>query len=167
MVLLPILRYPDPRLHRKARPVMVVDDTIRRLAQDMLETMYAAEGIGLAATQVDQWWHVVVVDISKDRSQPHVLINPRILQSSGSREHEEGCLSVPGIYDKVVRADGVVVAALDLQGKAFELDASGLLATCLQHEIDHLHGKVFVDYLSPLKQNRIKNKLRKRARDTF
>ncbi len=167
MALLSILRYPDPRLYRPARPVEMVDEGIRQLVKDMLETMYAAEGIGLAAVQVNVPLSVIVIDVSKDRSQQKVFINPVQLSASGHREHEEGCLSVPGIYDRVVRADSVMVEAMNLEGESFRFEGDGLLATCLQHEMDHLLGKVFVDYLSPLKRNRIKAKLRKRARETF
>lgn len=167
MALLPILRYPDARLYKKARPVTDINRSIKQLVDDMLETMYAAEGIGLAAIQVNVPWRVVVIDLSKNRSAPRIFINPVLLTSEGSREHEEGCLSVPGIYEKLIRADRITVQALDQEGNGFTLETEGLLATCLQHEIDHLDGKVFVDYLSPLKQGRIKTKLRKRARDTF
>ena len=167
MALLPILRYPDTRLYKKAKPVREVDERIRRLVQDMIETMKAAVGIGLAATQVDVHLRVIVLDISKEQNNPEVFINPRLIQQEGQREHEEGCLSVPGIYDKVTRADRVVVEAWDLEGNTFVRTAEGLMATCLQHEMDHLEGKVFVDYLSVLKQNRIKAKLRKRLRETL
>ena len=167
MALLPILRYPDPRLYKKARHVDAFDQSVKRLVDDMLETMYAAEGIGLAAIQVNAPLRIVVIDLSKNRSDPRVFINPVLVDSVGTREHEEGCLSVPGIYDKVTRADGITVQAQDMEGQPFTLETDGLLATCLQHEMDHLEGKVFVDYLSALKQSRIKNKLRKRARDTF
>ncbi|MCK9282982.1 MAG: peptide deformylase [Rhodocyclaceae bacterium] len=166
MALLPILRYPDPRLHKKAAPVAEVDPTIRKLVADMAETMYAAPGIGLAATQVDQHKQVIVIDVSEDKSQLLVFINPEILSRSGECEGEEGCLSVPGIYETVRRAAQVRVRALDTQGKRFEMDADGLLAVCIQHEIDHLQGKVFVEYLSQLKQGRIKSKLAKQARIT-
>lgn len=166
MALLPILRYPDPRLHKKAAPVAHVDDAIRRLAADMAETMYAAPGIGLAATQVDRHIRLVVIDASEDKSQLLTLINPEILERSGECEGEEGCLSVPGIYETVKRSAQVKVRALGLDGAAFELEAEGLLAVCIQHEIDHLEGKVFVEYLSQLKQTRIRNKLAKQARIT-
>ena len=166
MALLPVLRYPDPRLHRKATPVEVVDDGIRRLAADMAETMYAAPGIGLAATQVDVHKQLIVIDVSEDKSALLTLVNPKIVWHDGETECEEGCLSVPGIYEKVRRAGQVRVQALDLQGKPFEVTADGLLAICLQHEIDHLQGKVFVEYLSQLKQTRIKTKLAKQARIT-
>ena len=166
MALLPILHYPDPRLKKRAEPVTEVDESIRRLAADMAETMYAAPGIGLAATQVDVHKRVIVIDVSEDRSGLMVLINPEILEKDGECVSEEGCLSVPGIYDKVTRAERVKVRALNLQGEQIEFEAEGLLAVCIQHEIDHLNGKVFVEYLSPLKQSRIKAKLVKRARMT-
>ncbi|WP_297473161.1 peptide deformylase [Ferrovum sp.] len=167
MALLPILRYPDTRLYKKAKPVREIDEYIRCLVQDMIETMKAAVGIGLAATQVDVHLRIIVLDISKEQDDPEVFINPRLIQQKGRREHEEGCLSVPGIYDKVTRADRVVVEAWDLEGNTFVVEAEGLMATCLQHEMDHLEGRVFVDYLSQLKQNRIKSKLRKRLRETL
>ena len=164
MALLPILRYPDPRLFTKAKPVTAVDDRIRTLAADMAETMYAAPGIGLAATQVDQHLRLIVIDVSEDKSQLLTFINPELLAQSGECEGDEGCLSVPGIYEPVVRAQKVRVRALGLDGKSFEMDADDLLAVCIQHEMDHLEGKVFVQYLSKLKQNRIKSKLIKQAR---
>ena len=166
MALLPILRYPDPRLHKRAAPVDAVDESIRRLVQDMAETMYEAPGIGLAATQVDVHKRVVVIDVSEDRSDLRVFINPEIVEKSGEHVGEEGCLSVPGIYEKVCRAERVKVKALDVDGKAFELEADGLLAVCIQHELDHLDGKVFVEYLSPLKLGRIKTRLAKKSRIT-
>ncbi len=166
MALLPILRYPDIRLHTKAVPVTVVDERIRTLAADMAETMYAAPGIGLAATQVNVHEQVIVIDVSEDRSGLLTLINPQILASSGRCEGEEGCLSVPGIYETVTRAEHVKVRALGLDGQPFELEADGLLAVCIQHEMDHLQGKVFVQYLSQLKQGRIRAKLAKHARIT-
>ncbi|MDQ7988833.1 MAG: peptide deformylase [Candidatus Dactylopiibacterium sp.] len=166
MALLPILHYPDPRLHTRASPVTVVDDRIRQLAEDMAETMYAAPGVGLAATQVNVHERLVVIDVSEDKSGLMVLINPEILARDGEQTCEEGCLSVPGIYDVVTRAERVRVRALNTRGEAFEFDADGLLAVCVQHEIDHLDGKVFVEYLSQLKQNRIKTKLAKKARIT-
>ncbi len=166
MSLLPILRYPDPRLHKKAAPVTLVDEKIRKLAADMAETMYAAPGIGLAATQVNQHIQLIVMDVSEDKSQLKTFINPEILQRSGECEGEEGCLSVPGIYDIVTRSEQIRVRALGLDGQPFELDAEGLLAVCIQHEMDHLQGKVFVEYLSQLKQSRIKAKLAKQARIT-
>ncbi len=167
MALLQILRYPDPRLQQKAAPVKAVDERIRQLAADMAETMYAAPGIGLAASQVDQHVRLIVIDISEDKSQLQTFINPELLELSGEIEGEEGCLSVPGIYDTVKRASHVKVRALGLDGKAFEMEADELLAVCIQHEIDHLEGKVFVDYLSRLKRERIKSKLIKQARETF
>jgi peptide deformylase len=167
MAVLPLLHYPDPRLHTVASPVTRVDDAIRRLIDDMAETMYGAPGIGLAATQVNVHKRVIVVDTSENADQLLALINPVLLSQEGQAEREEGCLSVPGIYDKVTRADRIVVEALDRQGERFTLAAEGLLATCIQHEMDHLEGKVFVEYLSQLKQNRIKTKLRKRARETL
>ena len=166
MALLPILRYPDPRLHTRAAPVLNVDDSIRKLVADMAETMYEAPGIGLAATQVDVHQRVVVIDVSEDNSALLALVNPEIISRSGEQVCEEGCLSVPGIYDKVTRAEQVRVRALNQKGETFELDAEGLLAVCIQHELDHLDGKVFVEYLSKLKQTRIKDKLAKKARIT-
>ncbi|WP_323001843.1 peptide deformylase [Denitromonas sp.] len=166
MALLPILHFPDPRLHTKAVPVAKVDDRIRTLIRDMAETMYEAPGIGLAATQVNVHERVVVIDVSEDQSSLQAFINPEILERSGEQVGEEGCLSVPGVYDKVVRAERVKVRALNEQGEPFELEADGLLAVCIQHELDHLDGKVFVEYLSLLKQGRIKSKLAKRARIT-
>ncbi len=164
MALLQILKYPDIRLHTVAEPVPVVDDAIRSLVDDMAETMYAAPGIGLAATQVNVHKRVIVLDISETKDQLLVLINPEIVDSSGHVECEEGCLSVPGIFEKVTRAEKIRVRALDRDGDTFEFDASGLLAVCVQHEMDHLQGKVFVEYLSPLKQERIRKKLRKAER---
>ena len=166
MALLPILRYPDPRLHTRAAPVRAVDDAIRKLIADMAETMYEAPGIGLAATQVDVHLRVVVIDVSEDKTGLLALINPEIISRAGEQVCEEGCLSVPGIYDKVARAEKVRVRALNQQGETFELDTEGLLAVCVQHELDHLDGKVFVEYLSQLKQTRIKGKLAKKARIT-
>jgi len=166
MALLPILRYPDPRLHTKAAKVAVVDDAIRQLAADMAETMYEAPGIGLAATQVNQHVQVIIIDVSEDKSQLLTFINPEILERSGECEGEEGCLSVPGIYETVKRSERVKVRALGLDGKPFEMSADGLLAVCIQHEMDHLQGKVFVEYLSRLKQTRIRSRLEKRARIT-
>ncbi len=166
MALLPILRYPDPRLHTVARPVAAVDGRIRQLAADMFETMFAAKGIGLAATQVDVHEQLIVMDVSEERDQPLVLINPELVATSAERAlGDEGCLSVPQIYDKVERFERVTVRYLDLDGQTRSLDAEGLLAICIQHEMDHLKGKVFVEYLSPLKRNRIKSKLAKRSRD--
>ena len=166
MALLPILRFPDPRLKKVALPVDNVDDEVRRLAHDMAETMYEAPGIGLAATQVDVHRRVIVIDISETRDQLLVVINPELIASEGEQVGEEGCLSVPGIYDKVERAERVVVRYLDLDGNVQTIEAEGLLAVCLQHEMDHLQGKVFVEHLSPLKQMRIKNKLLKQSRIT-
>ncbi|MER2554864.1 MAG: peptide deformylase [Thauera sp.] len=166
MALLPILRYPDPRLHTVAAPVTRVDDQIRRLIANMAETMYEAPGIGLAATQVDVHQRIVIVDVSEDRSGLMALINPEILERDGEQVHEEGCLSVPGIYEKVTRAERVKVRALNEKGEPFEFEADGLLAVCVQHEIDHLDGKVFVEYLSQLKLGRIRSKLAKKARIT-
>ena len=167
MAILPILNYPDPRLHTVAKPVAEVDAGIRRLIDDMAETMYAAPGIGLAATQVDVHQQVIVMDISEDRSDLRVFINPRIVASEGAQDYEEGCLSVPGIYETVTRAGKITVEALGRDGQPFMLEAEGLLAVCIQHEMDHLRGKVFVEYLSPLKQTRIKNKLLKRQRQAI
>ena len=166
MAQLPILRYPDPRLHKVARPVQVVDARVQALIDDMFETMYAAKGIGLAATQVDVHERLIVIDVSEERNQRLVLINPELLWASEQRVRgEEGCLSVPGIYDGVERAERVRVRALDETGQAREIEADGLLAVCIQHEMDHLMGKVFVEYLSPLKRNRIKTKLQKARRE--
>lgn len=167
MAMLPILRYPDPRLHKVARPVAVVDDQIRKLARNMAETMYAAPGLGLAATQVDVHKQLIVIDLSETRDQLLVLINPQILQSRGKSDCEEGCLSVPGIFEKVARAEWVKVRALDLDGKSFTIEATGMLSVCIQHEMDHLKGKVFVEYLSRLKQTRILSKLKKQQRQTL
>lgn len=167
MALLPILRYPDPRLQKKAAPISTVDASIRQLAANMAETMYAAPGIGLAATQVDRHIRLIVIDVTENKSGLQVFINPEIINKSGDCESEEGCLSVPGIYESVTRAEEITVKALDLDGKTFELTADGLLAVCIQHEIDHLNGKVFVNYLSRLKQQRIKEKLIKQARETL
>ena len=166
MALLPILRYPDPRLFKIAAPIDRVDDAIRRLAADMAETMYEAPGIGLAATQVDVHRRLIVIDVSEDKSQLLTLINPEILDREGECENEEGCLSVPGIYDRVTRSRWIRFRALDLRGEPFEMEAEELLAVCVQHEIDHLQGKVFVDYLSRLKQSRIRSRLAKQARIT-
>ncbi len=167
MALLPILRFPDPRLHTLARPVQAVDARVQQVVADMLETMYDAEGIGLAATQVDVHERVVVIDVSEQRNQPLVLINPEITWASPEKQvSDEGCLSVPGIYDGVERAAAIEVSALDGQGRARTLEAQGILAVCIQHEMDHLLGKVFVEYLSPLKRNRIKAKMLKAQRET-
>ncbi|MBS1144197.1 MAG: peptide deformylase [Proteobacteria bacterium] len=166
MALLPILRFPDPRLKKVAARVPQIDDSIRKLVADMAETMYEAPGIGLAATQVDVHKRVVVIDVSEDKSELRVFINPALGKCDGSQVGEEGCLSVPGIYDKVERAERVSVSYMDLEGKEQVLEAEGLLAVCIQHEIDHLNGTVFVDHLSMLKQTRIKNKMAKQARVT-
>jgi peptide deformylase len=166
MALLPILCYPDPRLHKVASPVSQVDDRIRQLVADMLETMYDAKGIGLAATQVDVHERVIVIDSSEERDKPLVLINPELVWTSAERRiNEEGCLSVPGIYDGVERYDAVRVRALDEHGNSRVIEADGVLAICVQHEMDHLLGKVFVEYLSILKRNRIQTKMRKLQRE--
>jgi len=168
MALLPILHYPDPRLHKKAKPVAVVDDRIRQLVRDMADTMYEAPGVGLAATQVDVHERVVVIDVSEAGNELRVLINPEITWKSDERQtYEEGCLSVPGIYDEVERAARIRYRALDIDGKPYEAEADGLLAVCVQHELDHLDGKVFVEYLSNLKQTRIKTKLKKAEREAL
>jgi peptide deformylase len=164
MAQLNILHYPDPRLRKPALPVETVDDRVRTLVANMLETMYAAPGIGLAATQVNVQKRIVVMDISENKDQPRVFINPAILEREGEGEMEEGCLSVPGFYETVRRAERIRVSALDIEGEPFELEAHGLLAVCIQHEIDHLDGKLFVDYLSMLKRDRIRKKLEKQAR---
>jgi peptide deformylase len=165
MALLPILRYPDPLLHTVAKPVAEVNDELRQLVKNMAETMYEAPGIGLAATQVNVHKRVIVIDISEDRSGLMALINPVILERDGEQVHEEGCLSVPGIYEKVTRAERVKIRALNEKGESFEFEADDLLAVCVQHEIDHLDGKLFVDYLSRLKQDRLRKKAGKRQRD--
>lgn len=163
---LTILRYPDPRLHTVAKPVAQVDDRIRRLVDDMFETMYAAEGVGLAATQVDVHQRLIVIDTSDQHDDQRVLINPELVSTSDEQVlSEEGCLSVPTVYDKVLRPARVRVRALGRHGEVVEFDAEGLLAKCVQHEMDHLMGKVFVDYLSPLKRTRIKTKMLKQARE--
>jgi peptide deformylase len=167
MAILKILQYPDPRLHKIASPISLVDKAVRRLADDMAQTMYAAPGVGLAATQVDEHQRLIVIDISESHNQLCVFINPEIIALSGVAENEEGCLSVPGIYDKVQRAEKVTVQALNMKGETFTLQAEGLLAVCIQHEMDHLQGRVFVEYLSPLKQTRIRAKLKKRLRETL
>jgi peptide deformylase len=164
MALLSILKYPDPRLNTVAEPVIDINQQIRRLVDDMAQTMYAAPGVGLAATQVDVHKRIIVLDVSETKDQLMVLINPEILESSGEAECEEGCLSVPGVFDKVKRAERVRVAALDVNGDRFEFDASNVLAVCVQHEMDHLKGIVFVEYLSMLKQERIAKKMRKSER---
>ncbi|PWF23840.1 peptide deformylase [Corticimicrobacter populi] len=165
MALLSILRYPDPRLHKIAKPVAVVDDRIRQLVRDMAETMYDAPGVGLAATQIDVHERLIVIDVSENHDDLLVLINPEITwRSNECQTFEEGCLSVPGIYDEVERPAQIRFRALDADGNSYEKEADGLLAVCVQHEIDHLDGKVFVEYLSPLKQNRIRTKMRKQER---
>ena len=166
MALLPILCYPDPKLHKVAKPVVTVDDRIQALISNMLETMYEAKGIGLAATQVDVHERVIVIDISEERDKPLVLINPELVwKSEATKLNEEGCLSVPGIYDGVMRHEAVHVSALDRQGQRRTIETDDLLAICVQHEMDHLLGKVFVEYLSPLKRNRIKTKMQKLQRE--
>ena len=164
MALLPILEYPDPRLKKVATPVAAVTAEIRKLVRDMADTMYAAPGVGLAATQVDVHNRVIIIDISENKDELRVFINPELLSADGEAECEEGCLSVPGYYDKVTRAARIRVRAQDEHGETFELDAEGLLAVCIQHEMDHLQGKVFVEYLSPLKRARLAAKLRKKQR---
>jgi len=164
MPLLDILKFPDERLRTKAKPVDAVTDETRQLVDDMFETMYAAPGIGLAATQINVHQRIVVIDISKEKDQPLCLINPTILAKDGIEQHEEGCLSVPGVYETVERADRIKVEALNRDGEKFVMDADELLAICIQHELDHLEGKLFVDYLSPLKRNRIKKKLEKQLK---
>ncbi len=164
MACLPILEYPDPRLRTRATPVAEVNDETRALVADLLETMYAAPGIGLAATQVDVHERVLVLDISEERDEPLCLINPEILSKQGSVSYEEGCLSVPGVFETVSRAERIEIRALDENGETQEFDADGLLAICIQHEIDHLEGKLFVDYLSPLKRDRLKKKVVKKAK---
>lgn len=167
MTVLNILHFPDEKLRTVAKPVEKVDNTIRELIDNMFETMYDAPGIGLAASQINVHQRIIVIDVSEDKSQPLVFINPEILAKEGEEQMEEGCLSVPGIYESVTRAEKVKVKALDREGDRFELEADGLLAVCIQHEIDHLDGKLFVDYLSRLKQSRIKKKLEKLRRQTM
>ncbi len=164
MAILDILHFPDERLRTRAQPVPEVDDSIRRIVDDMFETMYDAPGIGLAAIQVNIPWRIIVIDISKEKDEPLCLINPEILETSGEEEMEEGCLSVPGYFEKVRRAEWIRFRALDRDGQPYEIETDDLLAVCVQHEIDHLDGKLFVDYLSPLKRQRIKKKLEKQAR---
>jgi peptide deformylase len=161
MTKLAILEYPDPRLRTKAEPVRVVDDAVRKLTDDMLETMYAARGVGLSATQVDVHRRIIVLDVSDARDQPLVFIDPEIVGAEGRAPGEEGCLSVPGIYDKIERAERIRVRALDRNGESFEMEAEGMLAVCVQHEMDHLEGKLFVDYLSELKRQLIRRRLQK------
>ena len=164
MAKLPILRSPDPRLRRRAEPVTVFDDRLRQLIDDMFQTMYEAPGIGLAAPQVDVQLRLLVVDVSEQRDQPLVLINPQLLESSGQELNDEGCLSVPGFYEPVQRAAQIRFCAMDRNGEPFEQEAEGLLAVCIQHEMDHLEGKLFVDYLSEMKRQRIRKKLEKLRR---
>jgi peptide deformylase len=164
MAILEILHFPDPRLRNKALPVGTVDESVRKLVEDMLETMYAAPGIGLAATQINAAKRVIVLDVSEEHNAPLALINPEILEKEGEEQMDEGCLSVPGIYEPVTRAERIRVRALDLDGNPFEQEAEGLLAVCIQHEIDHLDGKLFIDYLSNLKRQRIRKKLEKESR---
>jgi len=164
MAKLTILEYPDPRLRKQAAPVLAVTPEIQKLVRDMVETMYAAPGVGLAATQVDVHKRVIVIDISEARDDLHVFINPELVASDDRAEHEEGCLSVPGVYDRVTRAARITVRAQNERGEPFELATDGMLAVCIQHEMDHLIGKVFVDYLSPLKQARLSTKFRKKQR---
>ena len=166
MTRLTILEFPDPRLRTRARPVEDIDDSTRQLVADMLETMYDAKGIGLAATQVNVHFQVIVIDVSEDMDQPQVFINPRIeVLEGGEREYDEGCLSIPGFYETVVRPERIRVHALNERGEAFSLEPDGLLAVCIQHEMDHLNGKLFVDYISPLKRQRIRQKLEKRHKE--
>lgn len=167
MALLEILKHPDPRLRKKSTAVTEVTDAVRNVVDDMFETMYAAPGIGLASTQVNEPRSIVVVDVSEEKNEPLCLINPEIIASEGSEEHEEGCLSVPGIYESVTRAERITVKALDREGIPFELEADGILAICIQHELEHLEGKLFVDHLSRLKQQRIRTKLAKQAKETM
>ena len=167
MANLTILHFPDERLRTVAKPVEKVDDDLRAFIDDMFETMYDAPGIGLAATQVNFHQRLIVIDVSEEKNEPLVLINPEILEKEGEEEMDEGCLSVPGIYEKVQRADRIKVRALDRNGDPFELETGGLLAVCIQHEIDHLDGKLFVDYLSTLKRQRIRKKLEKQLRQTM
>ena len=166
MTVLTVLHYPDPRLHKVAKPVAVVDDRVRKIVADMAETMYAAPGVGLAATQVDIHERIIVIDVSEEQNQLMVFINPELVWASAEKKAwREGCLSVPEYYDEVERPDQILVKALDLNGKPFEIKADGLLSVCLQHEMDHLLGKVFVEYLSFLKRNRISLKMKKRAKE--
>jgi peptide deformylase len=167
MALLQILLYPDPRLNKQAKPVVSITEDTRKLIKDMVETMYAAPGVGLAATQVDVHERIVVIDVSEEHNDLKVLINPVLLSADGEEESEEGCLSVPGIYENVTRAERIAVKALDESGKEYKLEADGLLAVCIQHEMDHLQGRVFVEHLSHLKQTRIRAKLKKQRRETL
>jgi len=164
MAILDILVYPDERLRRVAKPVVSVDQRIQTLVKDMLETMYDANGIGLAATQVDVHEQIIVMDLSEQRNEPRVFINPKVIDQDGEQVYDEGCLSVPEYYAPVKRAENIKISALDEQGEIYELEADGLLAVCIQHEMDHLAGRVFVDYLSRLKQDRVRKKLLKRER---
>lgn len=164
MALLEVLHFPDKRLRTRAKALETVTDATRKIVDDMFETMYDAPGIGLAATQVNIHQRIIVIDVSEEKNQPLCLINPEIVESVGDEEMEEGCLSVPGVYEKVQRADKITIKALDQNGNGYRLDAEGLLAVCIQHEIDHLDGKLFVDYLSPLKRQRIRSKLSKQQR---
>lgn len=164
MAILTILEFPDERLRKVATPVEAVDGSVRRLIDDMLETMYAAPGVGLAANQVNVQKRVIVIDVSEEKNSPLCLVNPELVEKLGSEEMDEGCLSVPGVFEKVARAEKVRVRALDRDGNAFELQADGLLAICIQHEMDHLEGKLFVDYLSPLKRQLVRKKLKKEQR---
>ncbi len=167
MALLEILKHPDPRLRKKSVPVTIVDDEVRRLVDDMFETMYSAPGIGLASIQINDPRSIVVIDISEEKNQPLCLINPTITNSSGESVHEEGCLSLPGIYENVVRAEEVTIQALDRDGSPLKIEADGVLAICIQHELEHLEGKLFVDHLSRLKQQRIRKKLEKLRKETM
>jgi peptide deformylase len=164
MAILEILQYPDPRLNTPAKRVEKIDAATRKLIEDMAETMYAANGVGLAATQLDAHKQIIVIDVSEDKSDLRVFVNPEITRREGVAVNQEGCLSIPGIYDNVERAESVTVTALDRSGSRFTLNASGMLAACIQHEMDHLSGKIFIDYLSELKQNRVRAKLKKRQR---
>ncbi len=164
MAILEILQYPDPRLGTPAKRIEKIDPATRKLIEDMAQTMYAASGVGLAATQVDVHRQIIVIDVSEDKNDLRVFVNPEITRREGMAVNQEGCLSIPGIYDNVERAESVTVTALDRNGSRFTLNASGMLATCIQHEMDHLSGKIFIDYLSELKQNRVRAKLKKRQR---
>jgi peptide deformylase len=167
MAILPILQYPDERLHKVAKKVEKIDDAIRKLVRDMAETMYSAPGVGLAATQIDKHIQLIVLDVSDTHNELRVYINPELVDSTGEKVSEEGCLSVPGIYEDVSRAEKVTVRALDENGKTFSVEAEGLLSVCIQHEMDHLKGRVFVEHLSHLKQTRIRAKLKKQRRETL
>jgi peptide deformylase len=167
MAILPILQYPDERLHKVAKKVEKIDDAIRKLVRDMAETMYSAPGVGLAATQIDKHIQLIVLDVSDTHNELRVYINPELVDSTGEKVSEEGCLSVPGIYEDVSRAEKVTVRALDENGKTFTVEAEGLLSVCIQHEMDHLKGRVFVEHLSHLKQTRIRAKLKKQRRETL